>query len=185
MRDGTNDTMDGLLAFHAIRHLGIRHAAMTRSNTVQGVEGRWDTNRATFSMMSLEYGIKLSERLTNISPYSHHAASNPNHRSLAPRASTARPVLVAGVESSANDVVNRLADHERLRNTRFGIENSTGLAEESRENGLCFVVFSQPVNITHGCFDSLCRCFSTLDIIYSRPGASCLVPSHVAGPSGK
>ena len=48
MRDGTNDTMDRLLPFHAIRHLGIGHAAMTRSNPVQGVEGRWDTNRATF-----------------------------------------------------------------------------------------------------------------------------------------
>lgn len=93
--------------------------------------------------------------LTNVSPHSNHASSNTNHSTFTPRAPTARPVLVARVKGSPDDIIDSLTDHQCLRHTRLGVEDSASFPQERDEDGLACVVFAEPGDIAHGRFEAL------------------------------
>lgn len=93
--------------------------------------------------------------LTNISANSNNTATDANHGALASRAATTRPILVPRVKSSTGDVVDCLAYHQSLRDACLHVENRAGFAQEGREYGITGFIFSQPGDVSHGCFKAL------------------------------
>jgi hypothetical protein len=111
---------------------------MTRPKSIQEVEGGWDTDRPT-----------------NVSAHSNDASPDAYVGTFAAGRPTARPVLVARVDSAATNIVNSLTDHETLRDRCLDVKNSAGLAEKCCQGGIFLVVFTNPCNIAHGRFEAL------------------------------
>lgn len=92
---------------------------------------------------------------TDIGPHTDDASSEADHGALAARAATARPVLIARVDGAPDDVVDRLADHQRLRHAGLDVEHGARLAQESHHDGLLGVILAQPGDVAHGGFVAL------------------------------
>lgn len=103
--------------------------------------------------------------LTDVSSYTERSAADTDHGSLTARAAATRPVLVSGVEGPADDIVDRLADHQGLGNASLDVEDGTGLAQERRQNRLFGIILAQPADIRHAVLDAL----DSLDCILTTP----------------
>lgn len=92
---------------------------------------------------------------TNIGTNADYAASKADVSALTARTATTRPVLVAGIHGPADDVIDRLADHQALGHARFDVEDRARLAEQSYEYGVLLVVFAYPRYISHTRLEAL------------------------------
>lgn len=99
----------------------------------------------------LAEALKISneEHYTDVGTNTDYAASKTDVSALSTRTATTRPILVAGIHSPADDVIDRLAHHQTLGHTRLDVEDSTRLPEQSHKYGVLLVVLANPGYISH------------------------------------
>jgi hypothetical protein len=98
-----------------------------------------------------------SIRLTDISPHANDASSETNHSTLATRASSTGPVWVPRIDSSSDDVIDGLTNHERLWYTGLDVKYSTSFTKQMREDRVFAVVLSEPADVAHVSLVTLCK----------------------------
>jgi hypothetical protein len=96
-------------------------------------------------------------KLTNISSNSDNSSPDTDHGTLASRASTAGPVLVAWIDGPSGNIVDGFADHKSLGDTSLGVKDGTGFSKESYKDGFAGVVFSEPGYVSHRSLETLSR----------------------------
>jgi hypothetical protein len=107
--------------------------------------------------------------LTDISPHANDASSGTHHSTLAARAPSTGPVWVPRIHSPPNDVVDGLADHERLWDTGLDVKHSTGFTKQMREDRIFPVVLSDPSDVPHVSLVILCKVSDVLELFWPMP----------------
>jgi hypothetical protein len=106
------DAEDRVLAVHAVRHAFVRQPPRARPQAEEAIEARRNANGAA-----------------NVGAEAHGRPPRAYQGALAARGAAAGEEAVLGVERVADDVVDRLAAHERVRHRRLDVEHRAQRAQ--------------------------------------------------------